>query len=74
MILPVLLQADEGADLELLLGIGEPLVGRLLHFDALAMRFRELRLRPDPDCVVCPVGRAFRGYIDYLAVRGNRPE
>ncbi|MET0717055.1 MAG: molybdopterin-synthase adenylyltransferase MoeB [Pseudoxanthomonas sp.] len=58
-----LLQAAE--TIKLLLGIGEPLSGRLLHFDALAMRFREMRLRPDPDCVVCAPGRAFPGYIDY---------
>ncbi len=58
-----LLQATEAV--KLLLGIGEPLRGRLLHFDALAMRFRELRLRPDPDCVVCAEGRTFPGYIDY---------
>ena len=58
-----LLQATEAV--KLLLGIGEPLRGRLLHFDALAMRFRELRLSPDPDCVVCAEGRTFPGYIDY---------
>ncbi len=58
-----LLQATEA--IKLLLGIGEPLAGRLLHFDALAMRFREMRLRPDPDCVVCAVGKPFPGYIDY---------
>jgi molybdopterin/thiamine biosynthesis adenylyltransferase len=58
-----LLQANEA--IKLLLGIGEPLVGRLLHFDALAMRFRETRLRADPDCPVCAPGRAFPGYIDY---------
>ena len=67
-----LLQATEV--IKLLLGIGEPLRGRLLHFDALAMRFRELRLRPDPDCVVCAPGRAFPGYIDYQLFCGNRPE
>nr|WP_133478334.1 molybdopterin-synthase adenylyltransferase MoeB [Lysobacter segetis] len=58
-----LLQATEV--LKLLLGLGEPLSGRLLHFDALSMRFRETRLRPDPDCAVCAPGRAFAGYIDY---------
>jgi molybdopterin/thiamine biosynthesis adenylyltransferase/rhodanese-related sulfurtransferase len=58
-----LLQANEA--IKLLLGIGEPLTGRLLHFDALAMRFREIRLRPDPDCVVCSPGGTFPGYIDY---------
>ena len=49
-----LLQATE--TIKLLLDLGEPLGGRLLHFDALAMRFREMRLRPDPDCVVCAPG------------------
>ncbi len=58
-----LLQATEA--IKLLLGIGESLAGRLLHFDALAMRFRETRLRPDPDCPVCAPGRPFPGYIDY---------
>lgn len=46
-----LLQATE--TIKLLLGIGEPLSGRLLHFDALAMRFRETRLRADPRCPGC---------------------
>jgi molybdopterin/thiamine biosynthesis adenylyltransferase/rhodanese-related sulfurtransferase len=58
-----LLQATEAV--KLILGIGTPLSGRLLNFDALAMRFRETRLRPDPDCVVCAPGREFPGYIDY---------
>lgn len=58
-----LLQASEVV--KLLLEIGEPLTGRLLHFDALAMRFRETRLRPDPDCAVCAPGKVFPGYIDY---------
>ena len=39
--------------IKLILGIGEPLIGRLLRFDALAMRFRETRLRADPDCPAC---------------------
>ncbi|ATD67636.1 molybdopterin biosynthesis protein MoeB [Luteimonas chenhongjianii] len=60
-----LLQATEA--LKLLLGIGAPLTGRLLQFDALQMRFRETRLSPDPDCPVCAPGRAFPGYIDYAA-------
>jgi len=58
-----LLQATEA--IKLILGIGEPLTGRLLNFDALAMRFRETRLRPDQDCIVCAPGREFPGYIDY---------
>lgn len=60
-----LLQATEVV--KLLLGIGESLAGRLLQFDALSMRFRETRLRHDPDCPVCAVGRPFPGYIDYAA-------
>jgi molybdopterin/thiamine biosynthesis adenylyltransferase len=46
-----LLQATEA--LKLLLDLGESLGGRLLHFDALRMRFRETRLSPDPACTVC---------------------
>jgi len=46
-----LLQATEA--LKLLAGIGEPLVGRLLRFDALASRFTEIRIASDPDCPVC---------------------
>ena len=60
-----LIQATEA--IKLILGIGEPLAGRLLQFDALAMRFRETRLAADPDCAVCAPGRAFPGYIDYAA-------
>ena len=36
-----------------LLGLGEPLVGRLLTYDALGMRFREVKLRRDPNCPLC---------------------
>jgi adenylyltransferase/sulfurtransferase len=39
--------------IKLILGIGEPLVGRLLLYDALKMRFREIRLPKDPECLVC---------------------
>ena len=60
-----MLQATEA--LKLLLHIGEPLRGRLLHVDALGMRFRETRLTPDPACPVCAPGTAFPGYIDYAA-------
>ena len=60
-----LLQATEA--IKLLLCIGEPLRGRLLQFDALAMRFRETRLAADPQCPVCAPDRAFNGYIDYAA-------
>ena len=64
-----LLQATEA--IKLLLALGEPLTGRILQFDALAMRFRETRLRPDPDCAVCAPGRQFPGYIDYAAFCGG---
>jgi molybdopterin/thiamine biosynthesis adenylyltransferase/rhodanese-related sulfurtransferase len=60
-----MLQATEA--IKLILGIGEPLVGRVLMFDALSMRFHETRLAPDPECPVCAQGRAFPGYIDYAA-------
>lgn len=46
-----LVQATE--TVKLLLGIGEPLIGRLLTYDALGMRFREVRLRRDPNCPLC---------------------
>ena len=65
-----LLQATEA--IKLILGIGESLTGRLLHFDALAMRFRETRLAPAPDCTVCTPGRPFPGYIDYAAFCSGR--
>lgn len=39
--------------IKLLLGIGEPLIGRLLTYDALGMRFREVKLRRDPKCPLC---------------------
>ena len=50
---------------KLILGIGEPLVGRLLLYDALAMRFRELKLRRNPECPVCGDHRTITGLIDY---------
>ena len=56
-------QATEA--LKLLLGIGEPLVGRYLLFDALEGSFREVRLRRDPDCPVCGDHPTITGYIDY---------
>jgi len=46
-----MVQATEAV--KLILGIGEPLIGRLLTYDALGMRFREVRLRRDPSCPLC---------------------
>jgi sulfur-carrier protein adenylyltransferase/sulfurtransferase len=51
--------------IKLILGIGEPLVGRFLIFDALRMKFRELKLRKDPDCPVCGTHPTVRELIDY---------
>jgi molybdopterin/thiamine biosynthesis adenylyltransferase/rhodanese-related sulfurtransferase len=61
-----LLQATEA--LKLLLGVGRSLSGRLLQFDALQMRFHEIRLSPDPDCAVCAPGAVFPGYQELQAV------
>jgi molybdopterin/thiamine biosynthesis adenylyltransferase/rhodanese-related sulfurtransferase len=58
------LQANEA--LKLALGIGEPLVGRLLLFDALAAEFTEVKLRRDPDCPVCGKHPTITDYIDYV--------
>jgi molybdopterin/thiamine biosynthesis adenylyltransferase/rhodanese-related sulfurtransferase len=58
------LQANEA--LKLALGIGEPLVGRLLLFDALAAEFNEVTLRRDPDCPVCGEHPTITDYIDYV--------
>ncbi len=58
-----LVQATEAV--KLILGAGEPLVGRLLLYDALAMRFRELRLRRNPDCPVCGDHPTITKLIDY---------
>ncbi|HEX7814954.1 molybdopterin-synthase adenylyltransferase MoeB [Dyella sp.] len=59
-----LLQATEA--LKLILGIGEPLVGRLLSFDTLGMRFRETRLPRDPQCPGCGPQAQFTGYEDIV--------
>jgi adenylyltransferase/sulfurtransferase len=58
-----LIQATE--TVKLILGIGEPLVGRLLLYDALGMRFRELKLRKNPDCPICGDHRTITELIDY---------
>jgi len=58
-----IMQATE--TVKLLLDLGEPLIGRLLLFDALAMNFRELKLRKNPDCVLCSPKATQKGLIDY---------
>jgi sulfur-carrier protein adenylyltransferase/sulfurtransferase len=58
------LQANEA--LKLALGIGEPLIGRLQLFDALAAEFTEVSIRRDPDCPVCGEHPTITEYIDYV--------
>src|SRR6266699_1883532 len=65
-----MLQAIE--TLKLILGIGEVLVGRLLHFDALKVKFRELNLRRDPQCPVCGENPTIFSPIDYEQFCGVR--
>jgi adenylyltransferase/sulfurtransferase len=58
-----IIQATETA--KLILGIGEPLIGRLLLYDALGMSFREMKLRKDPNCPVCGENPTVTELIDY---------
>ncbi len=69
-----MIQATEAV--KLILGKGEPLVGRLLLVDALSMRFRELTLRRNPECPVCgdrPTVRELVDYDEFCGVRGEAP-
>src|SRR5438067_2871501 len=59
--------------IKLILGIGEPLVGRFLIFDALRMKFRELKLRKNPDCPVCGTHPTVTHLIDYEQFCGIHP-
>jgi sulfur-carrier protein adenylyltransferase/sulfurtransferase len=63
-----LIQATE--TVKLILGIGSPLVGRLLLYDALNMKFRELKLRKNPECPVCGEHRTVTKLIDYVQFCG----
>ena len=67
-----MLQAIE--TIKLIIGIGEPLVGRLLHFDALKVKFRELNLRRDPQCPVCGENQTIFAPIDYDQFCGARAD
>lgn len=58
--------------IKLVVGIGEPLIGRLLHFDALKMQFRELKLRRDAECPVCGDKPIILAPIDYDQFCGVR--
>ena len=57
------IQATEA--IKLMPGIGQPLIGRFLIYDALKMKFRELKLRKDPDCPVCGTHPTVTKLIDY---------
>jgi molybdopterin/thiamine biosynthesis adenylyltransferase/rhodanese-related sulfurtransferase len=67
-----MLQAIE--TIKLIVGIGEPLIGRLLHFDALMVKFRELNLRRDPQCPVCGENPTIFSPIDYEQFCGTRDQ
>lgn len=65
-VLPGVIGALEAVEaIKIILGKGEPLIGRLLCYDALEVSFRELRPRRDADCKYCGDGREFPGYVDY---------
>jgi sulfur-carrier protein adenylyltransferase/sulfurtransferase len=66
------IQANEAV--KLILGIGNPLIGRLLLFNALKMQFRELKLQKDPNCPICGPNRTITELIDYEEFCGIRGE
>jgi adenylyltransferase/sulfurtransferase len=74
-ILPGLVGVMQATEvIKFILGIGEPLIGRLLLIDALSMRFRELKLRKNPDCPVCGTHPTVTQLIDYQQFCGIVPE
>ncbi len=66
------IQANEA--IKLILGTGESLIGKLLLFDALKMKFRELKLRKNPSCPICGVHPTIHELIDYEAFCGITPQ
>ncbi|HEU5450747.1 MAG TPA: molybdopterin-synthase adenylyltransferase MoeB [Terriglobales bacterium] len=64
------MQATEA--IKLIIGVGQPLIGRLLLVDALGMKFRELKLRKNPDCPACGTHRTISKLIDYNEFCGIR--
>jgi molybdopterin/thiamine biosynthesis adenylyltransferase/rhodanese-related sulfurtransferase len=66
-VLPGVIGSIQTAEaLKLALGIGDPLVGRLLLYDALSGEFQEMKLRKNPDCPVCGESPTITDYIDYV--------
>jgi adenylyltransferase/sulfurtransferase len=73
-ILPGLVGVIQATEvIKLILGIGETLAGRLLLVDALNMRFRQLKLRKNPDCPICGTNRTITQLIDYEQFCGIAP-
>src|SRR6202789_4259603 len=73
-ILPGLVGVIQATEvIKLILGVGEPLIGRLLLIDALTMKFRELKLRKNPDCPVCGPNPTVTKLIDYEQFCGIVP-
>ena len=62
------IQATE--TIKLIVGEGEPLVGRLLMYDSLAMKFREIRIRRDPKCPLCGENPTITELMNYHALCG----
>jgi adenylyltransferase/sulfurtransferase len=74
-ILPGLVGVIQATEvIKLILGKGDPLIGRLLLVDALGMRFRELKLRKNPECPVCGENPTVKELIDYQQFCGIMPE
>jgi molybdopterin/thiamine biosynthesis adenylyltransferase/rhodanese-related sulfurtransferase len=74
-ILPGLVGVIQATEvIKLILGKGDPLIGRLLLVDALAMKFRELKLRKSPNCPVCGTHPTIKKLIDYNEFCGIRGE
>src|SRR5262249_21353185 len=74
-ILPGLVGVIQATEvIKLILGKGSPLIGRLLLVDALGMRFRELKLRKNPECPVCGENPTVKELIDYDQFCGIAPE
>ena len=63
------IQATEAV--KVITGIGRPLLGRLMVYDALAMEYRTIEVRPDPDCAICGTQPSVTGLIDYDAFCGT---
>jgi adenylyltransferase/sulfurtransferase len=74
-VLPGIVGTIQAAEtLKLIIGKGDPLIGRLLLFDALGMKFRELKLRKNPECPVCGDHPTVTELIDYAEFCGLRGE